>query len=247
METPDAPGEPPASDPGEPPVRDPGERPATAPGEPPARRAHIAVENPVWRDLIIEHLRTVGEDSISGVTRALSGGRERPIHRLTIAGYLQALAEAGVLKEVERPPSKDYQLQDPQMHWSLHQRIFRALAGKPERERLRLALAALQVMLARPIFQAELLHAGFLAIPERWEGVERVTVPDNVRRHYKELFERRSSPHIEVPARDPLLQGAAVAEVLRRITLKATGAEHLAWERPVSGPPQASLDQVGAA
>ena len=213
--------------------------------------------NPVLRDRIIEHLRKAGEDSISGITRAVSEGRAHPIHRLTVAGYLQALAEAGVLKEVERPPSKDYQLQNPEMHWSLHQRIHRHLAatGRSERERLRLALAALQLTLGRPIFQAELLHAGFGSVPDL-DGVERVTVPDNTRRHYRELFERRASPRIEIPARDPLLQfregdpileSGLVHDLLRRLLVKATGSEHLAWDRPAAGPQQASLDALRGA
>ena len=212
----------------------------------------FAAPIPVLRDRIIEHLKRVNEDSISGITRAVSEGRAHPIHRLTVAGYLQALAEAGILKEVERPPSKDYQLQDPQVHWSLHQRIHRTLApqNRSEREKMRLALAALQTTLGRPIFQAELMHAGFGAVPENLEGVERVTVPDNLRRTYKELFERRASPRIEIPSRDPLLQlregdpllsGAALQDLVRRVMLKATGSEHLARERPAA-PTQASLD-----
>lgn len=216
----------------------------------------LGVPNPVLRDRIIEHLRRAGEDSISGITRAVSEGREHPIHRLTVAGYLQALAEAGVLKEVERPPSKDYQLQNPEMHWSLHQRIHRVLlaGGRSERERIRLALAALQTTLGRPIFAAELVHAGFQSVPETMDGVERVTVADATRRHYKELFEKRHSPRIEVPPRDPLLQVPAgdpllqsptLQELLRKVLLKATGAEHLAWEKPAAGPAQASLLSLG--
>lgn len=219
---------------------------------PPGPAPDLAAPVPVLRDRIIEHLKRVGEDSISGIARAVSEGRANPIHRLTVAGYLQALAEAGVLKEVERPPSKDYQLQDPQLHWSLHQRIHRTLAGqnRPEREKLRLAIAALQTLLGRPVFQAELLHAGFGAVPENLEGLERVTVADNQRRQYKELFEKRQSPRIEVPSRDPLVQlrdndplltSATLQELVRRVVLKTTGSEHLARDRPAA-PTQASLD-----
>jgi hypothetical protein len=226
-------------------------------GEPLAKDANVEFASPipVLRDRIIEHLKRVNEDSISGITRAVSEGRAHPIHRLTVAGYLQALAEAGILKEVERPPSKDYQLQDPQLHWSLHQRIQRTLApqNRTEREKLRLAIAALQTTLGRPIFQAELLHAGFGAVPDNLEGLERVTVPDNLRRTYKELFERRLAPRIEVPSRDPLLQlrdgdpllsSPTLQDLMRRVVLKSTGSEHLARERPAA-PTQASLDFGG--
>jgi len=201
------------------------------------------------RDRIVEHLRRTGTDSISGITRVLSAGGGAPVHRLTIAGYLQALTDAGALREMDRPPSKLYQLQNPESHWSLHQRIHRILQDTPvgEGERVRLALAALQTILARPVFQAELLHAGFTAVPD---DLRRVVVGDGTRRQYRDLFQRRASPSINVPPRDPLLalddndpmlKSEAVADLVRRVLAKATGAEHLVAERP-AGPQQAQLD-----
>ncbi|MES2154942.1 MAG: hypothetical protein V4510_07375 [bacterium] len=223
-----------------------------AEGPPDGRRAlsrHATV-----RDRIVEHLKRTGTDSISGITRVLVGGGGAPAHRLTIAGYLQALSDAGVLREMDRPPSKLYQLQNPEAHWSLHQRLHRLLQETPraEAERVRLCLAALQSTLGRPIFQAELQHAGFASIPD---DLRRVIVGDATRRTYRDLFSRRASPHIVVPARDPLLAlddndpmltSEAVADLLRRALLRATGTEHLVAERPV-GPQQAQLDVGGKA
>jgi hypothetical protein len=205
------------------------------------------------RDRIVEHLRTHDHDSISGIARALSDGRAAPIHRLTVAGYLQAMAEAGILRELERPPSKEYKLANPEAHWSLHQRVHRALSDTPrsEPEKARLALAALQVLLGRPVFQAELHHAGFAQLPP---GLDKVVVGDAVRRAYRDLFSRRASPRIDVPPRDPLfalptgdplLESAAVDELVRKVLVKATGAEHLLAERP-AGPAQAQLALGGA-
>ncbi|MEA3191460.1 MAG: hypothetical protein QOD77_2042 [Thermoplasmata archaeon] len=205
------------------------------------------------RDRIIEHLKAQQTDSISGIARLLAADKDAPVHRLTIAGYLQALAEAGVLRELERPPSKLYQLQNPEAHWSLHQRIHRALQETPrtEAERVRLALATLQTLLGRPVFQAELLHAGFQHVPD---DLPRVVVGDSTRRQYRELFARRSSPRIAVPPRDPLLHlpaddpllaGAALQDLMRKLLVKATGVEHLVAERP-PGPQQAQLTLGGA-
>lgn len=202
----------------------------------------------VLRDRIVEHLKR-GPDSISGLARVLSTGRDAPIHRLTVAGYLQAMAEAGQLRELDRPPSKLYQLANPESHWSLHQRLHRLLqeSKHAERERVRVAVAVLQTLLGRPIFQAELLHAGFSALPEE---LERVIVGDATRRHYRDLFGRRLSPRIEVPARDPLLalkpddpllRSEAVLELVRRLAVKGTGADHLVAERP-PGAQQVALD-----
>jgi hypothetical protein len=206
------------------------------------------------RDRIVEHLRATQADSISGISRFLASGGEAPVHRLTVAGYLQAMAEAGILRELDRPPSKLYQLQNPEAHWSLHQRLHRLLQESPlpEAERCRLAIAALQRALGRPIFQAELQHAGFQQVPP---GVDRVVVGDATRRQYRDLFGRRATPRIEVPARDPLLSlpegdplhsDPRVEELLRKVLLRATGAEHLVAERP-TGPQQVALDLGGSA
>ena len=226
--------------------------PAAAPGLPPPPRPVLRAHT--LRDRIVEHLRATQADSISGISRFLASGGEAPVHRLTVAGYLQAMSEAGILRELDRPPSKLYQLQNPEAHWSLHQRLHRLLQESPlpEAERCRLAIAALQRALGRPIFQAELQHAGFQQVPP---GIDRVVVGDATRRQYRDLFSRRATPRIEVPARDPLLSlpegdplhsDPRVEELLRKVLLRATGAEHLLAERP-TGPQQVALDLGGGA
>jgi DNA-binding transcriptional ArsR family regulator len=207
------------------------------------------------RDRIVEHLRRVDHDSISGIARALSEGREAPLHRLTAAGYLQALAEAGILKEMERPPSKEYKLASPELHWSLHQRVHQALQDphRREDEQARLALAILQTTFGRPLFHAELLHAGYTA--PALAGLPRIVVEDRPRRIYRDLFERRLTPRIEIPSRDPLhqlpeddpaLRHPLVQETLRRLLARATGADHLVAER-LAPAAQATLDLGGPA
>ena len=164
------------------------------------------------------------------------------------------MADAGLLKEVERPPSKEYLLANPETHWSLHQRLWRLLQDVPrsEEDRVRLLLACLQLVLNRPIFAGELLHAGAARVPD---SLDRHIAPDDVRRGYRKLFERKATPRIDLPQRDPLLLlppgdptlgSATVQEVLRRLAAKATGAEHLIAERPAA-PTQKSLDLGGAA
>jgi hypothetical protein len=226
----------------------PGEAPP--PSGPPAPFGAWARDT--LRERIVDHLRRAGHDSISGIARALRREGEAPAHRLTVAGYLQAMADLGLLKEIERPPSKEYQLTSPETHWSLHQRLWRLLADvpRPEEERVRLLLACLQLALGRPVFAAEMLHAGAPRLPD---GLERHVVSDEVRRQYRRLFERKASPRIEVPQRDPLyllppgdpvLGSPLVQETLRRLAVKATGAEHLVAERPAA-PTQRSLDLLG--
>lgn len=204
------------------------------------------------RERIVEHLRRLGHDSISGIARSLRRDGEAPAHRLTVAGYLQAMTDGGLLKEVERPPSKEYLLASPETHWSLHQRLWRLLQDVPrsDDERVRLLLACLQSALGRPVFAAELLHAGAQRLPD---GLDRHIVSDDVRRQYRRLFERKAAPRIDVPQRDalyllppgdPTLGSPLVQETLRRLAVKATGAEHLVAERPAA-PTQKSLDLLG--
>lgn len=237
---------------GQPPTSPPGPSNSANPANPTGpRRVGLS---PTLRDRIVEHLKRSGADSISGIARVLSEDREAPVHRLTVAGYLQALSEAGMLRELDRPPSKLYQLANPETHWSLHQRVHRALRDteRSEEERVRIALAVLQTLLGRPIFQAELLHAGFTALPDT---LEKVVVGDTTRRTYRDLFSRRASPRIDVPSRDPLfafpagdpiLDSAPVVETIRRILVKSTGVDHLVAERP-AGPAQAQLSLGGNA
>ena len=222
--------------------------PAPAPPSGPVPGGTFLARGDTLRDRIVEHLRRTGHDSISGITRALQREGEAPAHRLTVAGYLQAMADAGLLKEIARPPNKEYQLASPETHWSLHQRLWRLLQDVPrgDEERTRMLLACLQLVLNRPIFAGELLHAGAPRVPE---SIERHVAPDDVRRAYRRLFERKASPRIELPQRDPLLHLPAgdplltsplVQETLRRLAAKATGADHLVAERPAA-PTQKSL------
>lgn len=202
------------------------------------------------RDRIITHLQQAGTDSISGIARAVSEGLERPIHRLTVAGYLSALADAGELRELDRPPSKHYQLAQRRMHLSLHQRVGRLIQGLdlPRGGYAALAAATLSHLLGRPIFRAELRHAGF----EDDDGLLVAPVDDLTRRRYREIIIRRARPRIQLPRSDPLYRVAdgvvpkrLVDEVTRRLLVEATGADHLALQ-PVQDQAQVRLDQVVA-
>lgn len=224
-----------------------GEGVASAPAEPQGR----LLQDLLLRDAIVDHLRRAGHDSISGLARVLSAGRPKPIHRLTVAGYLQAMTEAGMLTEVDRPPSKEYRLASPEAHLSLHQRLWRTVQEipKPEPDRAKLALATLQHLLLRPIFHAELLHAGIHRVPD---DIPRVVLQDGPRRALREQVTRRP-PRIDVPQRDPLLQLPAddpyfghsmVQDIIRRTLLKTSNAEHLVAERAPAAA-QMSLDRMG--
>ena len=178
-----------------------------------------------FKERILEHLLDVGADSISGIARVLSAEREQPLHRLTVAGYLAAMSEMGVLREVQRPPSKQYQVVNKHHHKDLYRRVGDAVRHVPmgQHQRGATALAALERLLGRPVFRAELHHAR-IPIPEE---MPRAQVTDEERRSLRTLVPQRW-PRIELPRADPLLTAPAdlgpVDEVIRRALLDATDA-----------------------
>ncbi len=199
------------------------------------------LERPILRDAIIRHLRAAGSDSISGVARALSALESAPVHRLTIAGHLAAMTEEGILREVERPPSKHYQVQDDHAFRTIHERVGDVVDNLPvpAPDRSAAAIALLGHLYGRPVFLAELHACGFVN-PGR--GVEDVDASDEQRRLLRHLF-REDGPHpLEIPRADPLLQvrqGAisptAVHEGLRQLVLAATATGDLVPPRNTSG------------
>ena len=60
------------------------------------------------KDLILSYLRNE-ETSISGLSRSLQKDGYK-VHRLVLTGYLKAMADMGVLRQKEIPPSKVYTL-----------------------------------------------------------------------------------------------------------------------------------------
>ncbi len=210
----------------------------------------VLSKEPALRDVILAHLQRAGQDSISGVTRALDAARQpaKPLHRLTVAGYLKALAESGVLRETDFGPSKLYALANPEAHQGLHRWVGRAateMEASPQR-RLALAVASLRTLLGRPIFAAEIREAGLAPDPS---ALERVTVSDVERRRFRELFRRKAKPHIAIPDRDPMYDAPRafqpsdhqIQELLRRVIVGATGSEHLSAPR-AAGFVQGRLD-----
>lgn len=186
-----------------------------------------------FRDKILAHLKAVGSDSISGIARALSDGRTQPVHRLTVAGYLIALTETGMLREVPRPPSKHYQLANPRSHRTLYDVVGQAVRDVPmhNEQRAMTALATLVRVLGRPVFRAELIATRF-PLPD---VLPRVDVEPDRRGAILQRIRSRPHPRIEVPRHDPLLgppeHAGPVDEVLRRAVLEASDAHHLADER----------------
>jgi len=111
------------------------------------------------RALVFKHLREA-DKSISGLARDLEKDGFK-LHRLVLTGYLQALAETGVLREKDIPPSKVYSLASPRMqdvYESIGERLHRLEQKKARRSRM--AVFVLQRLFRRPVFYEELKRCG---------------------------------------------------------------------------------------
>ncbi len=188
----------------------------------------------IMRDRVLAYLRRHSEDSISSIARAVSEGRDKPIHRLTVAGYLGAMADMGYLREIPRPPSKHYALANTGAHHTVYQRVgavTRDITNDAE-SRARLVAAVLHHLFDRPPFAEEIRMAS--ADPS---GLPHAKATDQERRRFRSLVRERDPPDVDLPPRDPLIDGAdlvpatALRDAVRRLALDASGANHLVYHQ----------------
>jgi len=121
------------------------------------------------RSMVIRQLRDQ-DKSISRLSRDLEREGAR-LHRLVLTGYLQALAESGLLREKDIPPSKVYSLSGARLqdvYETLGEKL-RAIEKRPDR-RSRMAVFLLQRLFRRPVFYEELRRCG-LGAPRRHRAV----------------------------------------------------------------------------
>jgi hypothetical protein len=114
------------------------------------------------KDLVVSYLR-LQERSISSLTKQLRQDGYS-FHRLFVTGYLKALADVGMLREKDIPPSKVYTTsahRDLNLYELVGSRCREA--AKDEADQVRLAIAVLQRLFRRPIFLREVRECGFSA------------------------------------------------------------------------------------
>jgi len=121
------------------------------------------------RNMVFKRLAE-GDRSISQLARDIEKDGVK-LHRLVLTGYLQALAEMGVLREKDIPPAKVYSLASTRM-----QDIYESLGEKlkaiePSKDRrARLAAFVLQRMFRRCVFYEELKRCG-LGAPKKYRSI----------------------------------------------------------------------------
>jgi DNA-binding HxlR family transcriptional regulator len=145
------------------------------------------------RSMVIRQLRDE-DKSISRLARDLEKDGAR-LHRLVLTGYLQALAEMGLLREKDIPPSKVYSLTATRLadvYESIGEKLRQLENGRDRRSRM--GVFVLQRMFWRPVFYEELKRCG-LPAPKRYR-----TVGTEERAEARKLLENAG---MAVPASDP--------------------------------------------
>ena len=120
------------------------------------------------RNLVFKRLAE-GDRSISQLARDIEKDGFK-LHRLVLTGYLQALAEMGVLREKDIPPAKVYSLASTRMqdiYESLGEKL-RAIEPNKAR-RARLGVFVLQRLFRRCVFFEELKRCG-LGSPKKYRS-----------------------------------------------------------------------------
>jgi DNA-binding HxlR family transcriptional regulator len=121
------------------------------------------------RSMVLRQLRDQ-DKSISRLSRDLEKDGAR-LHRLVLTGYLQALAEAGLLREKDIPPSKVYSIAGARLQ-DIYESVGEKLRAAEKRRdrRSRMGIFLLQRLFRRPVFLEELKRCG-LAPPKRYRAV----------------------------------------------------------------------------
>lgn len=110
------------------------------------------------KDRITDILRGDGK-SISEIYKEINMEEESKIHRLSLTGYLWAMADFNILKEKYLKPSKIYYLVKKD-EASIYQLLMDKMVDEPEDKRGDEILYLLYVLLERPVFETELERAG---------------------------------------------------------------------------------------
>jgi hypothetical protein len=113
------------------------------------------------RDLILEIFQEKGDVTIAGMVRELES-RGVKHHRLTVTGYLHALADTGYLEVRSVPPAKLFTLKSTPKRslYSVVGDCSRRISSSDTRA-VELTVGTLEHLLDRPVFLSEITEAGF--------------------------------------------------------------------------------------
>lgn len=158
------------------------------------------------RDLVLEIFREKGDVTIAGMVRELEHRNVRH-HRLTVTGYLHAMADAGYLEVRSVPPAKLFTLREAPRR-SIYSVVGDAARRMvpTEAAAVELTVAALERLMDRPMFLSEISEAGFtrtgplrqLGRKERGEAVKHLDRCGVAVREGEPMFRARDERSEEV-------------------------------------------------
>ncbi|MCX8174161.1 MAG: hypothetical protein N3F63_06125 [Thermoplasmata archaeon] len=182
------------------------------------------------KDIILEILKNNAEKSINQIHRELMQRQDAGSpHRLMVTGYLQALADMGILSEKKVPPAKVYAL-SPTYRRDIYSALKRIIDQKGyEGERaVEVYAYILNKIFKRPVLEDELLFANFT----NFNTLKVVTLSQEERREITQRM-RRMKYNVEadrafLPNRN---HEEEMQEILSMLLLEDYGVKILSMER----------------
>jgi DNA-binding HxlR family transcriptional regulator len=138
-----------------------------------------------------------GDKSISSLHRVLTTEGHK-VHRLVLTGYLKAMEEIGLLSSRDFPPSKVYSISNS-AEKDIYESVKEVCANTdeiPEKKRPEIILYFLQKLFRRPVFQEEMVRAGFDGDIESFA----VKISNEERLEIKKQLTRKG---YKIPLKDP--------------------------------------------
>lgn len=182
------------------------------------------------KDIILEILRENGEKSINQIHRELLQRQDAGSpHRLLVTGYLQALADMGILSEKRIPPAKVYSL-SPLYKRDIYSSLKRMIEqrGYTGERAVEIYVYILHRIFKRAVLEDELLFVNFtdfsklksakLSAEERKEIVQRM----------KRMKYNVEADRAFLPAEN---NEQEMLEILSALILEDYGVKHLSMER----------------
>lgn len=114
-----------------------------------------------FKGIILQELEK-GDKSISSLYRALTEEGHK-VHRLVLTGYLKAMEEVGILTSKDFPPSRVYSISGTSEK-DIYETVKEVCANTdtiPANKRAEVTLYFFQRLFKRPVFQEEMLRAGY--------------------------------------------------------------------------------------